>query len=1303
MRPVSVCAEARMEFRLLGPLEVRREGKPLALGGQKQRALLALLLLHANEVVGTDRLIDALWGERPPQTAATALQGYVSQLRKLVGKERIVTQPPGYRLTVGDEELDLTRFQALVAESKKQEARQAADTLRDALALWRGPPLADLAYQPFAQAQIARLDDLRLASVEERIEADLALGRHAALVGELETLIAEHPLRERLRGQLMLALYRSRRQAEALEAYQAARRTLVEELGIDPSRSLQQLERQILHQDPALDLPQEADAAPKQAASLAVPSTPAPPATPEAAPVEREVRKTVTVVYAGVTSSATAGELDPESSRRLMNRTFAELRTALERHGGTVGRLAGDALTAFFGIPAVHEDDALRAVRAACEMRHRMQALRGELEHHWGARLDLRVAVSTGEVVTGGVTGQQPYATGEAVNFALRLGQSAEAGEILLANSTHRVVRRAVAAEPVESRDGEEAFRALRLLEVLPDLPSHIRRFESPMVGREGERRRLQDAFEQAVRDHSCHLFTVLGAAGVGKSRLVQEFLDAVAGRALITRGRCLPYGEGITFWPVMEAVKDAAALDDSDPPEKRQRQLAGVLEGEDQVELVAQRVAEVIGLAEAVGGVEEGFWAVRTFFEVLARRRPLVLVFDDIHWGETTFLDLLEHLADWVRDAPILLICIARPELLDTRPAWGGGKWNSTSILLEPLSDPECRVLVANLLARAELPQTVEVRIAQAAEGNPLFVEEMLAMLIDDGVLVREDGRWIATSDVAAVRAPPTIQAVLAARLDLLADEERTVIEGASVEGKVFHEGSVAALAPEPPRVTTSLATLVRKELVRPDRPVFSGERAYRFRHLLIRDVAYDSIPKESRAVLHERHADWLERKAGERGSEFEEIIGYHLEQAYRYRAELGPVDERARELARRAAERLGAAGRRAFVRDAPAAVNLISRAVSLLPPDDPKRVELVPSVRVIQGMSGDLSWANAVLSEAMTAGDERLTAHALVQRAFLRLFTEPDAAADELVLTAEQAIKVFETAGDELGLARAWRLVGQAHYLARRAGASAEAAERALAHARRAGNRFEEREIVEWLAAALVLGPAPAPEAAHRCERLLEDVRGDRALEIQVLGTLAYMVAIQGRRAAADELFARGRRIVEEGEWISWLFPIQFGFIRLWENDPVAAERQLRPAYEGLKRVGEKSHFSSIATLLAQSVYAQSRYQEAEELAVEAERAARPNDVHVQTISRTTRAKVLACRGELGVAEELAREGVAFVEASDFLPVHGDALMDLAQVLRLVGRADEARATLERAVEIYEEKGNVVAAARARAMLEP
>jgi DNA-binding SARP family transcriptional activator len=1242
-----------MEFGILGPLEVVEDGRPLELGGAKHRALLAVLLLHANEVVSTDRLIDALWEDQSPEGGRKTLQVYVSQLRKALGKDRLLTQAPGYRLRVEPDELDLARFERLAASGRVHEA----------LALWRGPPLSEFAYQRFAQTEIDRLEELRLVCLEGRIEADFAGGRHTALVGELEGLVAEYPLRERLRAQLMLALYRSGRQAEALEAYQDARRALTDELGIEPGRSLRELHQAILRQDAALDLATSFD---EHASQEESPLPPAPAATEQEARAER---KTVTVVHAHVAvSSEDDDHIDPEVLRRLTTHAFGEVSEAVEAHGGTIETIGGEAVSAVFGLPFVHEDDPVRALRAADEIQRR-------LVHEDG--LEVRIGVSTGAVVTGGgQAGLLVRATGEPFRTSARLAQEAEPGNPNIDDATRKSVRAA-------RGDGG--------------------RFASPMVGRDRERRRLRDTFEQAVGDRSCQLFTLLGAAGVGKSRLVHEFLADLADSALVARGRCLPYGEGISFWPVLEAIKEVAELDDTASVEESRARLVALIEDEPEPDLVTQRVTEMIGVTEAKTGAEEGFTALRRYFEALGRRRPLVVVFDDVHWGEPTFLELVEHLADWSRGAPILLLCIARPELLDIRPGWAGGKLNATSVLLEPLSDEECTQLVANLVGETRLAEEVDARIAAAAEGNPLFVEEMLSMLIDDGLLVREDDRWAVAGDLTTVPVPPTIQALLAARLDQLSGEERAVIEAAAVEGQVFHEGSVARLAPNG-AVSSALAALVRKELIRPEPPVFSGERAFRFRHLLIRDAAYESIPKAARATLHEQHVTWLQARVGEQAVEFDEIVGYHLEQAVRYRKELGTSDEEGRDLSRRAAELLGDAGRRAFFRgDTPAGANLMSRAVALLSPLDPFRVELVPSVRAVRGTS-DLSWADRVLTEAVeaaaTTGDRRLAAHALVQRGLLRLFTDADATPQELFDASRRTIDVFEELGDELGLARAWRLVAQTHYLDLRLASCAEASEQALVHARRAGDHIEEDEVVEWLLIALLFGPCPATEAIERCRTLLGESAGRPAREAMVLSSLAWLEAAQGRVDKATELLTEGRRAADEYGQLNPFFQFQAASALILIGDWDSAEAVLEHGYRSLRTHGGSSHFAAYAVLLAQIRYRQGRYAEAEELVDEVVPGA--NDVWDRIHAHIERAKLLARRGDLAKAEHKARDAVEVAESSDLVPSQADAQLNLAETIRLAGRNREAEDAIQRAIRLHEQKGNLLSAAAARAQLE-
>ena len=563
----------------------------------------------------------------------------------------------------------------------------------------------------------------------------------------------------------------------------------------------------------------------------------------------REVRKTVTVLFCDVTGSTAMGErLDPESTRRVMARYFDAMRAAIERHGGTVEKFIGDAVMAVFGVPVVHEDDALRAVRAATDMRRALDELNDELERDWGVRIESRIGVNTGEVVAGE---GDSLATGDAVNVAARLEQAAAPGETLLGDATYRLVRGAVTAEAIESvvaKGKSEPVRAFRLTGLVEGAEFITRRLDSPLVGRENELAQLQRAFDHAVSERVAYLFTLLGPAGIGKSRLVRELHDRVDARLLA--GRCLPYGEGITYWPLAEIAPLAEEIDFD--------------ANRDEIALQTRRI-----------------------LERLARERPLIVVFDDLQWAEPTFLDLIDHVSDLARDAPMLLLCVARPDLLDARPGWGGGKLNATTMLLEALSADEAAQLVDNLLQRENAE--MRTRITAAAEGNPLYLEEMLAMVLEN------EGN-------GGVAVPPTIQALLAARLDRLAADERTAVECAAVQGQEFQHGALATLVPGPiaGRLAEIQQALVRKDLVRP-----AGDDTFRFKHLLLRDAAYEALPKEQRADLHERFAAWLEESA----AELQEIRGYHLEQAYLYRTALGPADDRVQELARRASKVLAAA----------------------------------------------------------------------------------------------------------------------------------------------------------------------------------------------------------------------------------------------------------------------------------------------------------------------------------------------------------------------------------------------------------
>jgi class 3 adenylate cyclase/tetratricopeptide (TPR) repeat protein len=1257
-----------MEYRVLGSLEVLDgSGQRVPLGGTRQQTVLGSLLLRAGRTVPLARLVDELW-DQPPETAAKTVQVYVSRLRRLLSPGAIESRAGGYALLIDGDRLDLTQFERLADEGRTAlsaaECERAASLLRQALALWRGPALGGLTAEALRR-EAERLEESRLEALEDRVEADLRCGRAREVVAELRALVAEHPFRERLCGQLMRALYAAGRQAEALEVYRATRTLLDEELGLEPGADLRELERRMLSHDPDLE---HVAAAVAPAAAVARAT-----AVLEAAEPIR-ARRPATVVFADVVESTALGEqLDPESVHRILERYSETATTILERHGGTVEKFIGDAIVGFFGLTEVHEDDAQRAVRAAVELRDAVSDLCDELQGTHGIELGVKIGVNSGDVFVGGGSRREMFATGDSVNVAARLEQHASEGEILLGERTFRLVDDIVdseALEPFAVKGRKALVSAWRLLDLSSAEPlSH--RHQVPFVGRERQLEKLRDALARVRDERSCMLCTIVGPAGLGKSRLAEEFVGELDGSATVAVGRCLSYGEAITYHALAEILQELVGGE----PDRRIAELVGA-----DAELVGRRVRATMGLDRDTAPAEETFWAIRRLFEAVAAERPLVAIVDDLHWGEPLLLDLLEYLAGFSAGSPILILCLARRELFEARPSWATGE----VVALKALAEPEARELV-HAIGEGEIEPPEEARIVRTAEGNPLFLEQLVATRTDCG----------------AEHLPPNVQALLTARVASLDPGERTVLEHASVEGRNFRWNVVAGLLPEEARESLGrdLMALVRRQLIEPDPSVFAGEDGFRFSHVLIREAVYEGLPKEVCADLHERLADRLRRDPGSE----DEVVGHHLEQAFRARSQLGLVGEREWELAREAQARLDAAAHKVLLGGDPdAAADLLGRAVSLLPADDSSRVSLLPALGTALFEAGRFSEADSVLTEAIdrAGGDPLLEARARLEQQFVRL--QAEGAIDEDERITQDALRVFEAHGDLRGQSRTWCLRATVDWIQGQAKRADEGWQRAAELARLAEDELELFEILAWRASAAPMGPTPVPDGIAICAEIREEVEGSPLATAQMLPPFAALYAMQGDFETARSLVQEANTLLGElGRIYTVALAHHDATVELLAGEPAAAEERLRTAYERLDELGEKAFAATTAAMLAHAVYEQGRYEEAAQFCRASRSAAADDDLPAQVEWRGVAAVLLAQRGQNAEAETLAREAVELVAQTDFLRHHAAALLNLGDVLALGGESQETAAAFRAGLELYEKKGDTVTAGRARSRL--
>jgi tetratricopeptide (TPR) repeat protein len=837
--------------------------------------------------------------------------------------------------------------------------------------------------------------------------------------------------------------------------------------------------------------------------------------------------------------------------------------------------------------------------------------------------------------------------------------------------------------------------------------PAESARALTEFVGREPEMARLTEELLNAAGHKRARLVTVVGDAGVGKTRLVREFAFTAAKQAGLVRGRCLSYGDGITFWPLAEVVRDAAAIEADDGTAAAIDKIRGLLADPEQSaerDAITDRVASMMNLSETQFPVPELMWGMRRLLEALAAERPLVVLIDDIHSAEQTFLEFIDYLVETAEGAAILVLCSARHELRERHADWSEAHADQT-IKLETLTEGEVGRLVGGLLG--DLDPSVRERIATAAEGNPLYTEQIVAMLQETGAIRRDGDRWVSTRASGELAIPPTVQALVAARLDALGPEERAVIEPASVIGLSFAEEAIAELVEEEvrARLEIDLGSIAAKQLIR---RASGDDGFYRFGHLVIKDTAYGSLLKRIRAALHERFVVWAERVNKERGreTEFEEILGYHLEQAYRYRIELGVIDDEARAVGERAAVKLASAGRRALARgDLPAAVNLLRRAGGVLVRESPFRLELTVDLADGLVQQGAFEAATHVLEDVTTVAseirEERLRIRASVIQAWVDQFRAGgQGTAARAIEDADRAIAALEPLRDAAGLARAWRLRMVTDVLQGHLEQAALAAERVIDLANRVGDLRLASRSAPTIAYILLHGPTPVPEAIRRCEELVVSVQGDRTAEAGIVSTLAVLRAMEGEFAAARELYRRGQTIATElgSGIVSHSSSIDSSRVELLAGDLGAVERELRRDYDALTAIDETYFRSTIAAYLAQVLWLAGDADEAHRFTTVAEQLGDVDDVLTQVPWRSARAKILASRGDADSARRLAAEAVQLAAATSQIRLKAEALEDLADVLEAIGDGESSGPPLREALTLFAQKGDVVSTDRVR-----
>jgi class 3 adenylate cyclase/tetratricopeptide (TPR) repeat protein len=994
---------------------------------------------------------------------------------------------------------------------------------------------------------------------------------------------------------------------------------------------------------------------------------------PSAPQSDRAARRLVTVLFADIVGSTQLGErIDPEALQHLMSAYLVAMRAVVDKHLGTTERLIGDSVMAVFGARRAREDDALRAVSAAHEMRVALADLNVSVRERWGTELVMRIGVNTGEVITGSEDAVAlGDVLGDAVNVAARLQSAAHPGEILIGSVTHALVRGYVDGEPTTltvkgKSEPVTAFRVARLRARENRAGSRTR-----LVGRGRELAELHRAFADAASGAGPALVTVVGEAGVGKSRLLREFTDDLD--CAVLRGRCLSYGGSITYWALAEVLRQAVDVGPDASAEVTVEAIRAALS--DTEASVVDVLCSPLGHGSMAASAMEIAWALRRLLG--ARPGPCVVVLDDIQWADPTFLDLIEHLVAPVNPAPLLVVCMARPELLDARPEWQADQ----RIDLKPLSAEACEHLVGWLLPGGEDAAALAARIAERSGGHPLFAEELVAMLVDEGtVRRRDDGTWAVLADLPELELPATIDTILAARIDRVGPAERDMLDAASVIGQTFRSDVVAAMLGVP--VEAPLAELRRRRLVVENPDAGADGEDLRFGHLLIRDAAYRAIPKARRFALHERLADLLEGDG--RAGDWDEIIAHHFLQGRGYRRELGIGLDEAAEDGARAAVRLAAAGSRAVaIGSFDVGRMQLKQAIELLPTAHPRRAAVLLEAGCAVAYGVEPRLGTEILTEAAQAardrGDEASEWRARLNLAMARTGLDPEGATEALFAEADLAEQVFTRTGDLGGSAEVWRARAAAYNMHADQAGRLAAIEQSIEYARRAGVPNARLAQMPWIVAAMVFGATPADEALAAMTSMLAEAPPPN-LAMSLHRGAACFAAMLERDAEADLHLLRETAIARELGMPAVVTSTVRAIATASRGDYARALIEASALAAEVEDAGDLAGAAGVFANVSLYHAAIGHWDEAYATGMRVLEMSATDDYANFINSNAAIAATLLARGDPVEAERFARDAVRYGRMTDSILDCGHAHAVLARVLAAQGRYGEAH---ENAVE--------------------